>query len=79
MNDIPEVECIDCQRHVRCIRVKDGTIYRPMAWTYPDEATPLRGVCHDCHLRAKAKAYMDRLRNCTAEEYEAIKLELGLR
>ncbi len=46
----PEVECVDCERRVRCIRVKDGTVYRPLAWKFPDPSFPLNGFCGDCQI-----------------------------
>ena len=52
---VPQVECSSCGRKVACARVSDGTIYRPFAWTYPDEAQPLRGLCGGC--KAKPPQY----------------------
>lgn len=48
MSDLPEVTCASCNRTVKCIRVSDGTVYRPIAWTYPDDAKPLEGICGGC-------------------------------
>lgn len=45
----PECECLGCGRKVRCIRVKDGTMYRPFAWFFP---TPgVLGWCGECRER----------------------------
>jgi hypothetical protein len=41
----PYVECLVCKREVPCVKLKDGTVYKPFAWTYPDEEQPLMGVC----------------------------------
>lgn len=47
--EVHQVVCTCCHRKVRCIRVDDGTIYRPFRWTFPDEAKPLEGICFDCY------------------------------
>jgi hypothetical protein len=47
-HDPPKVTCTNCRREARCIRVSDGTIYKPTAWTYPDSTTPLLGICSAC-------------------------------
>lgn len=54
---VPQVECAGCGRKVACIRVSDGTIYRPFAWVFSDEAQPLRGLCGGC--KAKPMSYAD--------------------
>jgi hypothetical protein len=46
--EVPEVECSGCKRRVKCVRVSDGTVYRPFAWTFNDESKPLVGLCGDC-------------------------------
>jgi hypothetical protein len=43
-----EVECSGCKRRVKCIRVSDGTVYRPFSWTFNDDSKPLVGLCGDC-------------------------------
>jgi endogenous inhibitor of DNA gyrase (YacG/DUF329 family) len=48
MDDLPEVTCITCGRTVTCIRVSDGTVYKPFEWVYPDGAKPLEGNCGGC-------------------------------
>ena len=47
MNE-PVVICTGCGRQVECIRVKEGTLYRPFAWTFADAEWPLLGVCGGC-------------------------------
>ena len=59
MSDIPEVECIWCERKVRCIRVSDGTVYRPLAWTFNPEHHPLLGVCTDCQVKQQAAQFLE--------------------
>jgi len=48
VSDAPIVTCARCARACSCVRVKDGTVYRPLAWTFPDTATPLVGLCGGC-------------------------------
>ena len=48
MSDPPTVTCRCCARTCACLRVKDGTVYRPFAWTFPNAATPLVGLCGGC-------------------------------
>jgi hypothetical protein len=61
------------------MRMRDGTVYKPMAWVYSDELRPLCGVCGDCQCRAEAANIIDRVKNCkTTEEYEAMKKSIGL-
>jgi hypothetical protein len=48
MNDPILVTCVDCGRQIPCIRVKDGTLYRPLAWTFSDAHAPFRGTCSKC-------------------------------
>lgn len=50
MSDLPEVTCTGCGRRVKCIRVSDGTVYKPIAWLYPDETKPLEGLCGACQV-----------------------------
>jgi hypothetical protein len=50
---LPRATCTECGRVVECVRVQDGTIYKPTAWTYPNPDEPLRGVCGGCQ-RASA-------------------------
>lgn len=47
-NVTPEVECSGCGRRAECMRMSDGTVYRPFAWAYPDESKPLSGICRGC-------------------------------
>lgn len=47
-NDVPKVTCSRCERVANCIRVSDGTVYKPTAWQYPDKAKPFEGVCGGC-------------------------------
>lgn len=49
---LPVVTCLGCGRQVECMRVKDGTVYRPTGWRYPDPNEPLRGECGACHRYA---------------------------
>jgi hypothetical protein len=51
---VPSVECLACGRVVACVRVSEGRVIRPIAWIYPDESTPLRGVCGR-HIPAEPK------------------------
>lgn len=44
----PIVTCAYCRRQAECIRAKDGTLYRPFAWTYPDAKLPMIGICQGC-------------------------------
>ena len=43
------VTCSKCDRTARCIRMTDGTVYRPTGWTYPDPTMPMVGVCGGVH------------------------------
>ncbi len=45
---VPEVTCTDCGRVAQCMRMRDGTVYKPAAWLYPDAAKPLVGFCSMC-------------------------------
>lgn len=45
----PTVECRSCRRRVDCFTAKDGTVYRPFAWTFPFPET-LVGLCRQCSL-----------------------------
>lgn len=78
------VTCTDCGRSVRCIRMRDGTEYKPFAWSYLDPAQPLRGVCPTCKSRRAAARMLsaqseDELRellerdDLCAQEKEAIR------
>lgn len=79
MSELPEVECIGCRRRARCVRVSDGTIYRPMAWVYPNNGTPLLGHCRDCQARIEAAATLERVNNCkTVAEYADVLRSIGL-
>jgi hypothetical protein len=46
--EVPEVECSGCKRRVKCVRVSDGTVYRPFAWIFTDDSKPLVGLCGSC-------------------------------
>ena len=48
MSDTPVVTCARCGRACSCVRVKDGTVYRPFAWTFPDKTARLLGLCGGC-------------------------------
>ncbi len=50
MTDPPEVTCVGCGRTASCVRVADGTVYRPVTWRFDDEAQPRRGTCPDCQF-----------------------------
>jgi hypothetical protein len=79
MSDVPEVTCLGCGRRAACMRMRDGTVYKPFAWKYPKADAPLSGVCGDCQCRAEAADVIERVKNCkTVEEYEAIKRSIGL-
>lgn len=79
MSDVPEVECMGCKRRARCVRVSDGTVYKPTAWSYPIEATPLRGLCRDCQAKAEAATVLERVKNCTTvAEYADVLRSIGL-
>jgi hypothetical protein len=43
----PYVECLVCARIVPCVKLVDGTVYKPFGWTYPDADRPLMGVCQN--------------------------------
>jgi len=45
----PTVECRSCRRRVECFTAKDGTVYRPFAWTFPYSGV-LVGLCRQCTL-----------------------------
>jgi hypothetical protein len=45
-----QVQCVGCGRVAACVRVSDGTMYKPTAWVYPSPHTPMRGVCGQCQL-----------------------------
>lgn len=47
------VECAKCGRFARCAIMRDGTLYRPFAWTFPHE-DPFLGICPDCQPSAVA-------------------------
>lgn len=42
------VRCSSCGRTASCVQVKDGTVYKPVAWEYPDKANPMQGICSGC-------------------------------
>jgi len=48
------VTCTDCKREARCLRMGDGTEYKPYAWSYLDSAQPMVGVCPLCKSRRAA-------------------------
>lgn len=79
MKFVPEVECFGCGRRAACLRMKDGTVYKPFAWKYPDVTEPLGGICGDCQCRVEAAVLIDRVKKCkTVEEYEDLKQSMGL-
>lgn len=45
---VPHVTCSGCGRQAACVRMLDGTVYRPFAWTFPDAQTPRVGLCGGC-------------------------------
>lgn len=45
---VPTVTCVQCARRVDCIRVADGTVYRPLTWAFPFLGRPYEGYCVDC-------------------------------
>jgi hypothetical protein len=45
----PVVTCANCSRQVVCVKMDDGTVYRPFEWTFPDPSMPLVGYCRDCY------------------------------
>jgi hypothetical protein len=57
VSNVPEVECIRCHRKAACAVMRDGTVYRPFAWTYTDGS--LRGTCGDCVTKAVAERCVD--------------------
>ncbi len=79
MSSIPNVKCLGCDRVAPCMRMKDGTVYKPFAWQYPNDSDPMRGVCGDCQTKAQAAAFVARVGACkTVEEYHGILREVGL-
>lgn len=48
VGEVPTATCSSCGHQAKCIRVSDGTVYRPTAWVYPDPAKPLEGLCGGC-------------------------------
>jgi hypothetical protein len=54
VSDAPEVDCLGCSRRVRCALMKDGTLYRPFAWTFTEPKYPLLGWCPQCQEAAGA-------------------------
>lgn len=55
----PEVECTGCGRKAPCAVMKDGTVYRPFTWAYPDRSQ-LRGVCSECQAKKAASAFLEK-------------------
>lgn len=53
-NGVPEVECLGCERKVACLRVSDGTVYRPVTWLYNQPKWPTLGWCPQCQHAARA-------------------------
>lgn len=45
---LPTVVCTSCGHVASCVRMKDGTVYKPIAWAYPDRSMPMQGICGAC-------------------------------
>lgn len=45
---VPEVECLGCGRTASCLRVANGTVYRPFAWLFSYPPQPRLGWCPAC-------------------------------